>query len=82
MIFRGRQPEPSVWRRFRSGADNFTFTQESEYFEARVAANAERVVDLLVGLLYLYAPLAGVAEITLDATLLPQVAQVSPPARP
>lgn len=26
--------------------------------------------------------LAGVAEITLDATLLPQVAQVSPPARP
>jgi hypothetical protein len=47
MLFRGRQPEASVWRRFRSGSDNFTFTQEAGYFEARVGANAERVVDLL-----------------------------------
>ena len=47
MLFRGRQPETSVWRRFRSGADDFTFVQEDDHFEAHVVANAERVVDLL-----------------------------------
>ena len=47
MLFRGRQPAPSVWRRFRSGTDDFTFAREGDHYEARVAANAERVVDLL-----------------------------------
>lgn len=47
MLFRGRQPAPSVWRRFRSGADDFTFTRDGDHYEARIAANAERVVDLL-----------------------------------
>lgn len=48
MIFRGREEEGTVWRRFRSGADGFTFEQTPEgYFEAHVAANAERAVDLL-----------------------------------
>ena len=47
MIFRDRQPSASVWRRFRSGADDFTFRQEGDHYEARVVANAERVVDLL-----------------------------------
>ena len=25
MLFRGRQPEASIWRRFRTSADGFTF---------------------------------------------------------
>lgn len=47
MLFRDRQPAASVWRRFRSGADDFTFRQDGDVYEARVVANAERVVDLL-----------------------------------
>lgn len=47
MIFRGRVPESTVWRRFRSGTDGFTFVrQPSGIYEAHVVANAERVVDL------------------------------------
>lgn len=47
MLFRGRNPDVTVWRRFRSGVDGFTFEKEGEYYEAYIAANAERVVDLL-----------------------------------
>ena len=47
MLFRGRQPAASVWRRFRAGADEFTFAEVDGHYEARVAANAERAVDLL-----------------------------------
>ena len=46
MFFRGRQPEASIWRRFRVSADGFTFAQEEDLFTAHVVANAERVVDL------------------------------------
>lgn len=46
MFFRGRQPEASIWRRFRVSADGFTFSQEEELYTAHVVANAERVVDL------------------------------------
>src|SRR5438874_3051962 len=46
MLFRGRQAEASIWQRFRSLADDFTFTSEDGYFAAHVVANAERVVDL------------------------------------
>lgn len=46
MFFRGRQPEASIWRRFRVSSDGFTFAQEDEHFTAHVVANAERVVDL------------------------------------
>jgi hypothetical protein len=51
MIFRGRAPDVSVWRRFRSGADGFTFQHRidnngGDLYEAHVVANAERVVDL------------------------------------
>jgi len=46
MLFRGRNPDMTVWKRFRSGVDGFTFDKEGEYYEAYVAANAERVVDL------------------------------------
>lgn len=47
MLFRGRQPAASVWRRFRSDADEFTAVEADGYMEIRVAANAERAVDLL-----------------------------------
>jgi len=49
MLFRGRQPAATVWRRFRSGTDEFTFAEADggRYYEARVATNAERAVDLL-----------------------------------
>ena len=46
MLFRGRNPEVSVWRRFRSGVDGFTFDKDGDHYEAYVGANAERVVDL------------------------------------
>jgi hypothetical protein len=46
MFFRGRQPEASIWRRFRTSADGFTFAQEENLWVAHVVANAERVVDL------------------------------------
>lgn len=46
MLFRGRQPEASIWRRFRTSADGFTFRQEDDHYTAHVVANAERVVDL------------------------------------
>jgi hypothetical protein len=46
MFFRGRQPEASIWRRFRSGTDGFSFEKEGDHYVAHVIANAERVVDL------------------------------------
>ena len=46
MFFRGRTPEASIWRRFRTSADGFTFIQDNDYYAAHVVANAERVVDL------------------------------------
>ena len=46
MLFRGRNPDATVWRRFRSGVDGFTFTRRAIIYEAYVGANAERVVDL------------------------------------
>ena len=61
MLFRGRQPAPSVWRRFRSGADDFTFTREGDHYEARVAANTERAVDLLHALTEHLPPAVDVA---------------------
>ena len=46
MLFRGRNPDITVWRRFRSGTDGFTFDKDGDHYEAYVGANAERVVDL------------------------------------
>ena len=56
MLFRGKQPEASIWRRFRTGADGFTFAQEEDYYVAHVAANAERVVDLFYAMTEHLAP--------------------------
>src|SRR2546423_13122942 len=46
MLFRGRKPEVTVWKRFRSGQDGFTFTRIGDHYEAKVSANSERIVDL------------------------------------
>src|SRR6266550_1229211 len=56
MLFRGRNPDATVWKRFRSGTDGFTFAKNGEYYEAYVAANAERVVDLFYTLSEQLAP--------------------------
>lgn len=56
MLFRGRNPDVTVWKRFRSGTDGFTFVQNGEIYEAYVAANAERVVDLFYTLSEQLAP--------------------------
>lgn len=61
MFFRGRQPETSIWRRFRAGIDGFTFTKEKEYYVAHVVANAERMVDLLHALCEELPPAVDVA---------------------
>lgn len=61
MFFRGRQPEASVWRRFRTGTDGFSFVREEGYYAAHVAANAERVVDLFHALTEHLPPAVDVA---------------------
>jgi hypothetical protein len=61
MFFRGRQPEASVWRRFRTGTDGFSFVHEEDYYAAHVVANAERVVDLFHALTEHLPPAVDVA---------------------
>src|SRR4029078_5408369 len=61
MLFRGRNPDVTVWKRFRSGADGFTFLKKTrpqggDYYEGFVSANAERVVDLFYTLSEQLAP--------------------------
>ena len=46
MFFRGNEAEVTVWQRFKSDVDGFTFDQEDGHFTSRIAANSERVVDL------------------------------------
>ena len=61
MFFRGRQPEGSIWRRFRAGNDGFSFIREDDYYSAHLAANAERVVDLFHALTEHLPPAVDVA---------------------
>jgi len=61
MFFRGRQPETSIWRRFRTAVDGFTFVKEPDYYAAHVVANAERVVDLFHVLMEHMPPAVDVA---------------------
>lgn len=49
-LFRGRQPASSVWQRFRSGVDTFTFREDDGYYAAHVVASAERILDLFYSL--------------------------------
>src|SRR3954469_17541519 len=60
MLFRSRTPDSTVWKRFRSGQDGFTFTRTGDIYEAKVVANAERVVDLFYTLSELMAPAVDV----------------------
>src|SRR5688500_11978096 len=70
MLFRGRNPEISVWRRFRSGVDGFTFEKEGDHYEAYIGANAERVVDLFYTLSEQLAPAIDcvIADVRSEAT--------------
>jgi len=61
VFFRGRQPEASVWRRFRSGLDGFTFIHEADHYTAHVVTNAERAVDIFHLLLEHFPPAVSVA---------------------
>ena len=61
MFFRGKQPEGSVWKRFRTSADGFTFLDENDHYTAHVVANAERVVDLFHALTEHLPPAVDVA---------------------
>jgi hypothetical protein len=56
MLFRGKQPEASIWRRFRATTDGFTFNETDGVFTAHVVANAERVVDLFWNLSEMLSP--------------------------
>jgi hypothetical protein len=59
-LFRTKTPDSTVWKRFRSGQDGFTFTRTGDVYEAKVVANAERVVDLFYTLAELMAPAVDV----------------------
>ena len=59
-LFRTKTPDSTVWKRFRSGQDGFTFTRTGDVYEAKVVANAERVVDLFYTLSELMAPAVDV----------------------
>lgn len=61
MLFRGKQADAQIWRRFRTGADGFTFALEDGIYAAHVVANAERVVDLLHALAENLPPAVDVA---------------------
>lgn len=61
MWFRGRQPETSVWKRFRTAADGFVFSKEDDYYSAHVVAHAERIVDLFLTLTEQLPPAVDVA---------------------
>jgi hypothetical protein len=56
MLFRGKQPEASIWRRFRASSDGFTFSEDDGVYTAHVVANAERIVDLFWTLSELLSP--------------------------
>jgi len=60
-FFRGRQPETSIWRRFRSGLDGFTFVQDTDHYAAHIVTSAERAVDLFRALLDHLGPAVDVA---------------------
>lgn len=60
MLFRGKQPEASIWRRFRASSDGFTFVEDDGVYTAHVVANAERIVDLFWTLTDLLGPAVDV----------------------
>jgi hypothetical protein len=63
MFFRGRQPEPSIARRFRPPGDAFAFAPADGHYVAHIVATAERAVDLYHALAQ-YLPPAVEVEVT------------------
>jgi hypothetical protein len=63
VLFRGKQPETTVWRRFRPRADLFAFRREGDVYVAQVRAGGERSVDLFHSLTELMPP---VVDFSLD----------------
>lgn len=61
MLFRGKQADPMVWKRFRVPTDGFTFTSENGYYYSHVVANSERVVNLFHSLTENLPPAVDVA---------------------
>ena len=61
MFFRGRQAEASIWQRFRVSPDGFAFSSQDGVYQAHVAANAERVVNLFHSLSEQMTPAVDVA---------------------
>src|SRR5256885_16920626 len=59
-LYRNKTADSTVWKRFRSGEDGFTSTRTGDVYEAKVVANAERVVDLFYTLSELMAPAVDV----------------------
>ena len=43
MLFRGRQPEASIWRRFRASSDGFTFSEDDGIYTAHVSVKLANV---------------------------------------
>lgn len=60
MLFRGKQPEASIWRRFRASSDGFTFSEDGGVYTAHVVANSERVVELFWTLTEMLSPAVDV----------------------
>lgn len=61
MFFRGQEAEVTVWQRFKSDVDGFTFDLEDGYYTSRVEANSERVVDLFHSLTEQMPPVVDVS---------------------
>ena len=61
VFFRGKQPDVSIWKRFRTAADGYSFTKEPDYYAAHIVANAERIVDLFHALMEHLPPAVDVA---------------------
>jgi hypothetical protein len=61
VLFRGKQPETTVWRRFRSRAELFAFRREGDVYVAQVRASGERSVELFHALIEQMPPVTDFA---------------------
>ncbi len=51
MFLRGRQPESTVWPRFRAAGESFSVRRVGDLVEAAVRTSASRAVDLFLALI-------------------------------
>ena len=61
MLFRGREPEASIWRRFAPSVEAFTVSDEGGLTIIRASATAERLLDHLRALVEELPPFVDVA---------------------